>query len=158
MIKAVVVIIILCIPSVSCLQEKKESFYCDISREGVWRLPIVYPIEFVTSDTTDTWNLISLDKTNTDLWQYSADSINYHDGKIVVYTDKGNVFNLGIIDLKNGALLEFKTRKDFYEYEKTNLQLHTLHKLNDVFLKYKNSGGKSLPWINEIKEFSNCSY
>lgn len=148
-----IIILSLCITS--CTQKGEEKFYCDITREGIWRMPIIEPFELITSDTTDTWNLYSIAGTSEEIFQYSADSIGYSNGKIVI-SSRYSHLRLGVVDIKNNKVIEFSNRESFYEYERKDSFLHKLYKSNDIFNVYKKKGGKSLPWINEVKGFTGC--
>jgi hypothetical protein len=144
---------------IGCGSDKKPDFYCDTNFKydtDVWRLPIVEPFELITVDSSTFWSLNwprTPDKAYLE-FQYNADSITYKDGVIMIVYDYGNVFNRGVIDIKQGKVIEFKSRDEFYKFRSEDSMLHKLYSVKDLFREYLKT--RSLPWSTEIPNYERC--
>jgi hypothetical protein len=143
---------------VGCNNQQQKKFYCDTLMDGdVWRLPIIEPFELITVDTNTFWSLHWSEELNktylTDY--YNADSITYRDGLIIILNNQGNVFNQGIIDVKQEKVIKFKTRDDFYKYAIEDSLLHKMYSVKDLFRQYKQNG--YLPWSKDIPNYQYCT-
>ena len=115
----------------------------------VHRLPIIEPFELATTDTNSFWSFIFLSKVENRFASKlhavsSVDSISYKDSLIMIFNGYGNVFNFGVIDLKQQKVIEFKSREEFYKYRSEDSLLHKLYSVKDLFRAYEKNS--YLPW------------
>jgi hypothetical protein len=141
---------------ISCFSpQKKKQFYCDTKADfGVWRLPIIEPFEFVSTNGTGGWTLSwpSSMKQNY-LFNFSADSINYKQGLIFCFANSG-LFNLNIIDIENKKVIRLNNRTEFNSFMRDRQLSNKLYSINSVFEKWRLT--KELPWRQEISPMPSC--
>ena len=140
---------------ISCFDNRESTdFYHDTIMDGdVYRIPIIEPFELATSDTSSFWSFIFLSKVENRFASKlqtvsSVDSITYKDSLIMIFNGYGNVFNFGVIDLKQQKVIEFKNRVEFNKFRSEDSLLHKLYSVKDLFRAYKKNS--YLPWQNEV--------
>jgi len=100
----------------SCLSKvRTDDFYCDSKADiDVWRIPVFRPIELISADfKSNTWNLATYPHVNMPHVFHSADSINYNNGKILLFSSYERFV---IIDLALESDTAFFSRTEFEKY------------------------------------------
>jgi hypothetical protein len=138
-----------------CTNDEKVDFYCDTIRDyGVWRIPISYPYELITVDSSSFWSFYCPQTAKHFFQDYSVDSVAFYNKQILFFSHYGNTNNFMLLNSVNGNVTDFKSRISFMKFRSTDSVWKNLYAVKDLFKDYLKI--RSLPWSNQIPNYKLC--